>query len=213
MSRPPVYLTLSQALSWMAFGQRMDRKSLNSELAGACFEVGQEKALQQLEAAVDALTTLGHSGQVEFQGWWTEPINPTAITDCAVIPAIKLADFRAFDITTDGLRRTRGILWFGPDISDGLRVAHEGYFSEVLVKATDLHKHVRKPLFQAPAPPRIIPGSLNKWFAALSPADKSLPDTALVRLAKDAFPDHSVPRREVEALRGKRLRGRPKKSP
>ncbi len=213
MSRPPAYLTLSQAVSWMAFGQRLDQATLKSKLAEAYFGVDRATVFHQLESAVKHLGRLGHAGQVEMQGRWTEPLNPTCSGVYTVIPAIKLADFMAFDSTTDGMRRGEGILWWHEDNSHGNHIAHDGFYSDVLVKATDLQKHFRQPLCQQPKLPSVPQADLKRWFNGLPKQAKSVPAVTLWAMAKTAHPNHSVPRRMMQGLRTALPPGRPKNSP
>lgn len=209
--RQAVYISLSQALSWLAFGVRRDAKELNAELSGAAFGMDRQEALDRLESVLEALVTSAHAGLVELQGKCnTSPAASTA-GKTAVIPAIAMADCRAFDIITDGLRRGHGLLWLS--LTGYVTPALTGeHYSDVLVKATDLQKH-HKQMFQAPRAPTVPQASLKKWFGKLSTTDRKLPIKILWDLAKKSFPNNAVPRAKIEALTPSRPRGRPKNKP
>lgn len=210
--RPPAYITLSQALSWLAFGKHMDRKELNSALTSASPTLPASVAKQRCEAAREALVTAAHAGKIELQGKQNATSELSSAANTVQIPPIALADYRAFDINTDGLRRGTGLLWLKSDIGGDIEQAKGAHFSGVMVKMTDLQKHLR-PLFQAPKPSRVASTTLKKWYGKLAPAVQAQPIGKLWALAKLAFPRNSVPRRDVEALCGPRKPGRPKKSP
>lgn len=210
--RPPAYITLSQALSWLAFGKHMDRRELNSALTSASPTLPASVAKQRCEAAREALVTAAHAGKIELQGKQNATSEPSSAATTVQIPAIALADYRAFDITTDGLRRGTGLMWLEPDISRDIEQVSGAHFSGVIVKVTDLQKHL-KPLYRPPSQPRVASAQLKKWYGTLAPAVRSQSIKKLWDLAKQAFPNNSVTRREVQALCGRRQRGRPKKSP
>jgi hypothetical protein len=211
--RPPEFITLSQALSWLAFAERKDRRELNDALLTADpVPLPNDKAIRRCRDALDKLVTAAHDGKIELQGKQNETSERSSVATTVQIPTIALADFRAFDITTDGLRKGTGLLWLGSDRSRDIEQAKGRHYSEVTVKVTDLQKHL-KPLFQAPRAARVASARLTKWYGNLSPAVRSQSIGKLWDLAKVAFPKNSVPRRAVEALCGPRQRGRPKNSP
>ncbi len=210
--RPPDYITLSQALSWLAFGKRIDREQLNSALTSASPKLPASVAKDRCEAALKELVTAAHAGKIELQGKQNATSELSSAATTVHIPAIALADYRAFDITTDGLRRGTGVLWLESDISRDIEQSRGAHYSDVTVKTTDLHKHLR-PLLQQPPLPRVAPAKLKQWYGNLAPAVQAQPIGKLWALAKLAFPKNSVPRRPVEALCGPRQQGRPKKSP
>lgn len=190
----------------------MDREELNSALTSASPILPASGAKKRCEAAREALVTAAHAGKIELQGKQNATSELSSAATTVQIPAIALADYRAFDITTDGLRRGTGLLWLGSDISRDIEQAKGAHFSDVTVKATDLQKHLR-PLFQPPQLPRVAPAQLKQWYGNLAPAVQAQPIGKLWASAKLAFPKNSVPRQAVEALCGPRQRGRPKNSP
>ena len=210
--QPPEYITLSQALSWLALGERKDQKELRTALTIGSALLPTNEVERRCVLALEALATAGHAGKIELQGKHNSTGNRSSTATTVQIPPIALADYRAFDIITDGLRKGTGLLWLGSDMSRYMEQSKGAHFSDVTVKVTDLQKHL-KPLFQAPLPPRVASAQLQKWYGSLAPAVRAQPIDKLWASAKLAFPTNSVPRRAVEALCGPRKRGRPKKSP
>ena len=90
-----------------------------------------------------------------------------------------MVDFRAFDITIDGLRFGNGLLWL-PDSTaawEYTETKRPEYYQNILVKFTDLKKHTKSgqsPVFTAPGKPNLPLGTLKKWWESLSQAEKSL---------------------------------------
>lgn len=209
---PPAYITLSQALSWLAFAKRKDQKELRTALTFGSIQLSANQAISRCEVALDALVTAAHAGKIELQGKHNSTGDRSSTATTVQIPPIALADYRAFDITTDGLRKGTGLLWLGIDVSQDIEQAKGAHFSDVKVKVTDLQKHLR-PLCPAPRLPRVAIATLKNWYDGLPPITSALPIVELWDLAKTQFPKNSVPRRAVEALCGPRQRGRPKKSP
>lgn len=208
--RTPAYITLSQALSWLAFAKRKDQKELRTALTFGSIQLSANQAISRCEVALDMLATAAHAGKIELQGKHNSTGDRSSTATTVQIPPVALADYRSFDITTDGLRRGTGLLWLGSDMSRYMAQSKGAHFSEVTVKVTDLQKHL-KPLLQAPPPPRVATAALRNWYNGLPPQTSALPIKKLWDLAKAAFPKNWVTRRDIVALCGPRQRGRPKK--
>jgi hypothetical protein len=107
------WITLSEALAWLAFGQLFKQEDLIRDLAAVNYST---EKLQALEKGLQELASKAHSGAIKLRGKYVSSADGNgedALTNN--IPAKKHADFRAFDITTGGLRFGFGLLWL-PDV-------------------------------------------------------------------------------------------------
>ena len=216
------YVTLSESLSWLAFGDARERTALNKELAGQVFGISYKEAKQRLETAVTMLTDAACDGKVELCGKYVQPVSrnlsaplPDA-SSCLTEPiaSIKLRDFRQFDITIDGLRFGGGLAWL-PDekgrwaVTTPKRteayaevIAHRSHlmraFSGGGGSAAGINKQTLTPLADS---------ALRKWFEGLPRTKQEVPQEELLRQCKMAFPKNRVARQSIRGLTAGRQRG------
>ena len=104
------FVTLSEALTWIAFGFALDRDGLDRAISGHAFDITDPQAA--LSAAMAKLAVRASGGQIAARGKYveshltdenkvlTEPIDP-----------VRFEDFAQFDILYDGLRYGTGLTW------------------------------------------------------------------------------------------------------
>jgi hypothetical protein len=107
---PASFVSLSEALSWIAF-----RFSMNSDLLGR--KVLAPSTLSDdpegdLAQAMASLVARASGGQIELRGKYFErhSVKESEVLT-AVIEPVRLHDFSQFDILHDGLRFGRGLTW------------------------------------------------------------------------------------------------------
>lgn len=208
------YVSLSEALSWLAFGDARNRENLNRELMGPVFGMSYKEAKAQLMKAVLQLTDAAYDGKVELHGKCLvshEVAATAALTE--EIPSIKLRDFKQFDITVDGLRFGSGLAWL-PDENGEYRVIapnRSEFYAAVVVRRSDIMRVFSVGGASAaskPELPRISENALKMWFDSLEPSQKELPQEALAKLCRARFPQNYVSRRRIRELTPGRSRGR-----
>lgn len=219
------YVSLSAALSWLAFGDARERKELNEELAGPAFGLAGDEALQRLENAVSLLTAAGFNGKVKFSGRHLKKrlANLNAVLAGTITEEIRctaLRDFAAFDITIDGLIFGNGLAWV-PD--------REGSWTASVPKCTELYAHVvvqRSDLMrefkggiaiasgQAKKElKRLSDAKLQAWYDSLDPDQQEHSRKKLEVLVSAAFPEHHVTRQRIRELTPNRKPGRKPNQP
>jgi hypothetical protein len=211
------YVSLSEALSWLAFGDAQKREALNKELAGRqAFGIKYSDAKQQLENAVSLIVSAALNCKVKLYGQYLSDIGAGADDEVSEeIPTIKFSDFKQFDITVDGLRFGSGLAWLPDEKTEWIvkspkRV--DGYI-EVTAQRSDLMR-----VFSAGgitingtnkrALPRIGDGILKKWYDNLKPDDKDLSEAGLTALAVITFPLNKITRIRIRQFTRGRPRGR-----
>lgn len=107
------FVTLSEALSWIAFSFSMDSERLDQAVhAHAIDGVDMEQALA---AAVSQLATKAAGSLIELRGKY---VQSRAVNEAAVrtqrIEAERFEDFAQFDIHYDGLAYGTGLTWVQP---------------------------------------------------------------------------------------------------
>jgi hypothetical protein len=226
MTKAATWITLSEALSWLAFGKQEKADVLRSRLAANGYSDDDKKALQ---GALDALTDKARDDLVTMQG----KLVPSATGAAAAIPtknipAIRLADFRAFDITTDGLRFGSGLPWLpAPQpaahpyltkyVAPNEPILLEKHYVEVAVNQTQLRKEHRRGQFgrhEHSSLPYLPGEQLKQWWDELSPEAKKLSERRLKEMLNEHFPENRVRRSRLRGLLSEtpRKRGRPKNS-
>jgi hypothetical protein len=117
-SRPP-YVTclepphtpnvsLSHAVSWVAFGISLDSDTLFSALCRGSLGDSRADARRRLERATELLLTAG-TGGLPFLGKFVPTKGEAGRAYSESIPAARLENFRQFDVLTDGLHFGRGV--------------------------------------------------------------------------------------------------------
>jgi hypothetical protein len=104
------FVTLSEALTWIAFGFALDRDSLDRAISGHAFDATDPQAA--LAAAMAKLAVRASGDQIATRGKYVESHS----TDenkvlTAPIDPVRLEDFAQFDILYDGLRYGTGLTW------------------------------------------------------------------------------------------------------
>lgn len=109
------FVTLSEALSWIAFGVSMDSDMMHAVLD---LDKYNERVPQDaVKAALAKLVALGSAGKIAMRGKYraSRDEDETALLTEAIDP-IKLEDYRQFNYIDDELRHGEGMLfWKMPD--------------------------------------------------------------------------------------------------
>lgn len=104
------FVTLSEALTWIAFGISLDRDRLDRAISGHSFDRDPQADLAD---AMEKLAVQASGGQIAMRGKYLEG-------DCddenkvltAPIDPVRFEDFAQFDILYDGLRYGTGLTWW-----------------------------------------------------------------------------------------------------
>jgi hypothetical protein len=149
---PPAWqwISLSHALTWVAFKNSMDCHSLLNLLAMAGDH--EAKASQELLAdAVCRLADLARAGKIEVTGKYSEAPNIyEEAMERRVIPTRDFGDFRKLDLLHDGLRRGNG---------HAMRFGGEGFERAIMVGARNAYHSIevfREALLTEFPPPPVV---------------------------------------------------------
>lgn len=132
-----VYVRLSAALSWIAFGEWTDSVTPWNDYA---------QAKQQLEDALLRFLDKASGGVISVRGRFAEVLEADPIgLDTSDVPAAQFHDFRQFDLTCSGLRRGEGLLGFPEEDGDSFRYVYQplsqpGFYRDVLVSRIDVER-------------------------------------------------------------------------
>lgn len=167
------FVTLSEALSWIAFSFSMDSDQLNYAIeARAMDSVDME---QELAAAVAKLASKAAGELIELRGKYVERRGADEATvRTKRIEPESFEDFAQFDIIYDGLAYGSGLTWVRPGRVLG-RVLNDGQrdsFRRVKVKRADLLKQ--------------FPDTEDFGRALRLPIPASLPDIGAVMALDEA---------------------------
>lgn len=170
---PASFVTLSEALSWIAF-----RFSMNSDLLGRTAiapSTLSDDPERDLAQAIASLAAKASGGQIELRGKYFER---HSVKDCevltAVIEPVRLDDFAHFDILHDGLRFGKGLTWQrGNNSLDRIMQDRGDCYRAVRVNRFDLLRH--------------FPSEDELTRALFSPIPASLPDIGQVMRLDEAL--------------------------
>jgi hypothetical protein len=155
------------------------------------------------------------SGKIELTGKYLEGHqgDPTTTLTTKMTPQ-QAADFRAFDITCDGLRFGQEILWFPLEYDKEFTLeipVRSEHFEEVSVNEDQLKTALRAGTSPAVSGPRLPNARLKDWCGNLSTDEKQLPADVLHKKCVADHPRNHVSRRRIRDIVGPRSQGRPKK--
>jgi hypothetical protein len=104
------FVTLSEALTWIAFGFALDRDGLDRAISGNAFDATDPQAA--LSAAMAKLAIRASGDQVSTRGKYVEShsTDGSKVLTSPIDP-VRFEDFAQFDILYDGLRYGTGLTW------------------------------------------------------------------------------------------------------
>ena len=218
----PPFVTLSEALSWLAFQDVRDKAALNSELAGNAFGYGfgSDIAKGKLVEAIDVLADAISGGKIKMRGKVVKTTDKDRaqlmITD--VLP-IDMQNFRLFDITIDGFRFGRGLLW----LTDANKMyeykpipqeaPQSNFIAEVTVERSGLMHNFSAILTKISALkdgklPKLSQDDFDKWVETLTPKERAGSEQFLREKCNADHPSHRVVTKMTRFLCKGRQRGR-----
>ena len=195
----------------MAVGQLRTQPDLLTLLAETNFCANIQ---ERLKTALFSLADKARAGAIAIQGKRVEEAAGDGVGVLTqTIPSVAFADFCAFDITTDGLRYGKGLLWLPNSANSCVpvsRIAQETHFIEVCVSYSQLKRELNP---GKPSLPPLANELLQNWWDGLSDEEKHLGEAHHSRMLKEAFPSNHVSRTRIRVVRGglPRSRGRPQK--
>ena len=214
MGNKPTFITLSEALFWLAFGKEYKKKTLTTHLAENNYS---EDCKEKLDNARVALLAKARGALIDLEGKKTtsEPTTANFNALTMKIAPTELADFAAFDVTTDGLRYGQGLLWLPTRSENGFYHTHSTPFKrpehyvDVHVSYSQLKKELQR---GCPSKPALSDADLNNWWDSLSEEEKQLSEKAHKQMLTGSFPNKHVARARLREARNTqpRQRGRPK---
>ncbi len=209
------YVSLSEALSWIAFGDACGAKELNKKMLGQAFGLPYRDTKQRLQKAVSMLSDEALKGKFDLLGKYITSQKDADAAVTEIIATFKLRDFKQYDITVDGLLFGSGLAWLPDESSSWTVTAPKRLeaFIEVIAQRSDLKrvfsagcvatigtdKQVLPPLGQA---------ALKAWYDNLTPDEKGLSEAGLTALAGITFPLNSITRVRIRQFTLGRPRGR-----
>jgi len=208
MQNKPTFVSLSEALSWIAFGQQDKKEELIEYLAKKNYS---EDCKDKLNNALESLLSKARGKLITLEG--KEITSKTTTTDNALtikISSTAFKDFAAFDINTDGLSYGKGLLWLPTLVKNGKncefiyehKEQHKitKHYTDVDVNFSQLKKELQPGRQSLPA---LSDADLEKWWGSLSEEEKRFSEKAQKLMLVENFPNNHISRARLRALRDK----------
>ena len=208
MQNKPTFISLSEALSWIAFGQQDKKEELIKYLAKKNYS---EDCKDKLNNALESLLSKARGKLITLEG--KEITSKTTTTDNALtikISSTAFKDFAAFDINTDGLSYGKGLLWLPTLVKNGKncefiyehKEQHKitKHYTDVDVNFSQLKKELQPGRQSLPA---LSDADLEKWWGSLSEEEKRFSEKAQKLMLVENFPNNHISRARLRALRDK----------
>jgi len=215
------HVTLSEAVSWIAFGAAYDKQALRAHIMSQLGRHSYSAVIQDLKDAIKALANAAHGGKVKLEGAYiANAQGPGSNARNAAIAAQRLRDYRQLDISIDGLRFGQGLTWFPNCTGEWVyrAQARPDFFASVLVTRSDLMARFsplagRSVGTPKSGLPRLPEAELQKWWQSLSLTDRQLPFDRIHQFCKAAHSGYHVARSRIRGLAPGRRPGRPSNRP
>ena len=213
MRNEPAFITLPEALSWLAFGKQYKKEALITHLAENNYS---EDCKEKLDNALVALIAKARGALIDLEGKKTTSEHTTTNNGLTIkIAPTELADFAAFDVTTGGLRYGQGLLWLPEPLkNDELSyplapVKRPEHYVDVQVSYSRLKKELQPGHQSLPA---LSNAELDKWWNNMTKEQKLLSEKAHQQMLNENFPNKHIARRRLREVRDTepRQRGQPK---
>ena len=208
MQNEPTFISLSEALSWIAFGKQDKKEALNTYLAKNDYD---KNCKEKLNNALESLLSKARGKLITLEG--KEITSKTTTTDNALtikISSTAFKDFAAFDINTDGLSYGKGLLWLPTLVKNGKncefiyehKEQHKitKHYTDVDVNFSQLKKELQPGRQSLPA---LSDADLEKWWGSLSEEEKRFSEKAQKLMLVENFPNNHISRARLRALRDK----------
>jgi hypothetical protein len=173
LPRDSAFVTISEAVSWVAFGISMDQGRLSLALEGKGIDPTESR--RNVSLAMAKLADRGTGGSIAMRGKYvatyltddrplqTEPIDP-----------VRLADFARFDVLHDGLAFGDGLAWIDDQASlDSVFDGRDDAYRNVTVNRAELLN--------------AFPARFDDTKALLSPLPAALPGVGPVLGMEEAL--------------------------
>ncbi|ARU01677.1 hypothetical protein [Yoonia vestfoldensis] len=201
MSRDPVNISLTEALTWLAFGERLDQQGYINATSSMKFNDERQLLLDALQRLIGKALT----GSIEIYGKYCGSngnVSPVA----RAVTVLELASYRAFDLTIDGLRHGNGLQWLPHEVSvwEYQPLQSSAHFQDVTVRYTSLKHHLNrgtKPLSGAARKEKLAPSEYQAWFEKLSKDQKVASEKNLIEICQRDHPDHRIIRQKIRNLK------------
>ena len=208
MQNEPTFISLSEALYWIAFGKQDKKETLIEYLAKKNYS---EDCKEKLNNALESLLSKARGKLITLEG--KEITSKTTTTDNALtikISSTAFKDFAAFDINTDGLSYGKGLLWLPTLVKNGKncefiyehKEQHKitKHYTDVDVNFSQLKKELQPGRQSLPA---LSDADLEKWWGSLSEEEKRFTEEAQRKMLVEKFPNYHISRARRRGLRDK----------
>ena len=208
MQNEPTFISLSEALSWIAFGKQDKKEALNTYLAKNDYD---KNCKEKLNNALESLLSKARGKLITLEG--KEITSKTTTTDNALtikISSTAFKDFAAFDINTDGLSYGKGLLWLPTLVKNGKncefiyehKEQHKitKHYTDVDVNFSQLKKELQPGRQSLSA---LSDAELEKWWSSLSKKEKLLGEEAHRKMLIENFPNNHISQKRLRKVRSK----------
>jgi hypothetical protein len=216
MQNKPTFISLSEALSWIAFGMQDKKEELIKYLAKKNYS---EDCKDKLNNALESLLSKARGELITLEG--KEITSKTTVTNNALtikISSTAFKDFAAFSITDDGLYYGNGLFWLPESIKVGKdykfeyqqieQHKHTTHYVDVDVNFSQLKKEL-KPGRQSLL--ALSDAELKKWWHSMSKKEKLFGYETHEKMLTEIFPHNHISQKRLREVRSKiqRKLGRP----
>ena len=206
MQNKPTFISLSEALSWIAFGMQDKKEELIKYLAKKNYS---EDCKDKLNNALESLLSKARGELITLEG--KEITSKTTVTNNALtikISSTAFKDFAAFSITDDGLYYGNGLFWLPESIKVGKdykfeyqqieQHKHTTHYVDVDVNFSQLKKELQPGRQSLPT---LSNAELEKWWGSLSEEEKRLSEKAHKKMLSANFPNNHIARTRLREIR------------
>lgn len=204
------FLTLSEALSYLAFGVELDGRACLERILYSGLPGGREEAAALMNDSILALIQAAISGKLVFIGRFRNDTSKETLSLTQTIDPLAFHDFSAVDLVGNCLGPGNTLEFDEHYEFDACIVwqNHQQHYADVQVDAKSLRSLGNSLKLQEPKKTRLPDPQLNRWWARVAAQAATMTGAELLKAVRLQYPNNSISRNRVRVLMGPRKRGK-----
>lgn len=204
------FLTLSEVLSWLAFGVELDGRACLDRIINAASSGGASEAVAKMDDAILAFYEAAIAGRITCVGRLHDDASRQTPAFTKPIDPLAFHDFTFVDLIENCLGLGKNVP-FDQDYEFSACIAfrhHQQHYADVQVDAKSVRTLGKSLKPREPQNPRLADPQLTRWWATLAEQAVAMTEAELLASIRSTYPDKFISRDRVRELMRPRKTGK-----